>query len=120
MTYNLFIDDMRNPSDVLLCLGKKWAIAHSKAEAVEIVNELGMPEFISFDHDMTDAHYNGDYSDGQTGADIAFTLVQLFNGVMCDYEVHSLNPDARKRIHDAIMSAKTMTKNPAGAGLGLG
>ena len=114
MTYNLFIDDMRYPADVTACLGKKWVVARSKAEAEWLVEQNGMPDFISFDHDMTDAHYGKDYSDGMTGADIAYTLTRLFGGVMCDYQVHSLNPDASNRIHDAIKRATNSAQKDEG------
>jgi hypothetical protein len=105
MSYNLFIDDYRNPRDVPNCDGKIWEVVRSLDEAAEFVSEFGPPDFISFDHDMTEPHYGNDYSDGQTGADIAFVLCRLLGGALCDYQVHSLNPQAPKRIADAIRRA---------------
>ena len=110
MSYNLFIDDMRYPEDVTACLGKKWVIARNMSEVEWLVDQSGPPDFVSFDHDMTDAHYGGNYSDGQTGADIAFVLIRLLGGQMCDYQVHSLNPDGARRIHDAIKRAALAKK----------
>lgn len=48
MGYNLFIDDERFPPDD----GRKWIIARSSAEAISIFEDRGVPDFISFDHDL--------------------------------------------------------------------
>jgi hypothetical protein len=50
MSYNLFIDDLRDPSYVND--GKDYVIVRSTNEAIEIVKEKGLPGFISFDHDL--------------------------------------------------------------------
>lgn len=106
MTYNLFIDDYRKPNDVVSCLDREWVIARSAEQVSKIVSEMGMPDFISFDHDMTDLHYAQDYSDGLTGAHIAYSLCRFFGCEMPPYQVHSWNPEAPARIADAIEKAK--------------
>ena len=46
MTYKLFIDDERYPTD------NTYLIARSSAEAIHVLNRYGIPESISFDHDL--------------------------------------------------------------------
>jgi hypothetical protein len=106
MGYNLFIDDMRLPQDVNRCLGRDWLIARNMEDVIRIVIEHGKPDFISFDHDMEESHYGGDYSCKRTGADIAELLVEMCGGEIPSYQVHSLNPDGPQRIYDAIKKAK--------------
>ena len=48
MTYKLFIDDERWPADD----GTEWVIARSSEDAIAAVESLGVPDFISFDHDL--------------------------------------------------------------------
>ena len=97
----LFIDDIRNPAEVQSCWGgDPWIVARSAEEALAAIQERGAPALISYDHDMTDAHYGGDYSDGKTGADIARAIAREIGPHA--YQVHSLNPAAGHRIADAI------------------
>lgn len=51
MKWNLFIDDERNPETIYL-LGEYWTIARSSEQATNLVKEKGMPDAISFDHDL--------------------------------------------------------------------
>jgi hypothetical protein len=44
--YSLFIDDLRDPAN------KTDVIARSSGEAIAIVSALGMPDHISYDHDL--------------------------------------------------------------------
>ena len=84
MTYKLFLDDERDPpSD-----NTYWIIARSSSEAIELVKTKGIPDFISFDHDLG-------------GDDTAMKFIWfLINGHMdgslesfpTDYYVHSQNP----------------------------
>jgi hypothetical protein len=48
MSYQLFIDDERDPPDD----GWEWIIARSSAEAIMTFHNLGCPEHVSFDHDL--------------------------------------------------------------------
>lgn len=50
MLYKLFIDDERFPP-ISWC-DQQAVIARSSQEAIECVSNLGMPQFISFDHDL--------------------------------------------------------------------
>ena len=63
-TYNLFLDDFRVPADAFNYLGnpiylkKDWVIVRSYDEFVKYIEENGLPEVISFDHDLADFHYD--------------------------------------------------------------
>ena len=62
--YNLFLDDVRTPEDTFkytdqpLYLMEDWLIARNYDEFVKGIEELGLPEIVSFDHDLADFHYN--------------------------------------------------------------
>lgn len=45
---NLFIDDERFPPSN----GQTWHVVRSTAEAIEYVSKKGVPDLISFDHDL--------------------------------------------------------------------
>lgn len=59
MSYNLFLDDFRVPMDVLRYMpkyqyyvDKEWDIVRNYDEFVKIVTEKGIPQAVSFDHDL--------------------------------------------------------------------
>jgi hypothetical protein len=55
VVYNLFIDDIRNPDAVQLSpswLGMDVEIVRTVEHAYEIIRNRGLPERISFDHDL--------------------------------------------------------------------
>jgi hypothetical protein len=71
MEYRLFLDDFRDPRDAFFYKGfpiynDDWIVVRSYNEFVKKVEELGIPEAVSFDHDLADAHYEKisfDYND---------------------------------------------------------
>lgn len=61
MEYSLFLDDERHvgdvtwvqyPADVL-----PWAIVRDYNGFVDAIERMGVPKYISFDHDLADMHY---------------------------------------------------------------
>jgi hypothetical protein len=50
LTWNLFLDDIRNPDYVND--GREYVLARSFDEAVELVKAKGLPSHIAFDHDL--------------------------------------------------------------------
>lgn len=68
--YNLFLDDYRNPKDAFLYDEEKslhqasglsdwqWVIVRNYDQFVAYIEETGIPEVISFDNDLSDAHMN--------------------------------------------------------------
>lgn len=61
--YNLFLDDFRMPSDAFNYMGlpiynlEEWIIVRNYYAFITLVEKKGIPEIISFDHDLADIHY---------------------------------------------------------------
>lgn len=113
--YKLFLDDVREPKDCLsymhLRIGAKnpiyledWIIAKCYQDFIDIVNEMGIPEFVSYDHDLADKHYINDTNDNykeRTGYDCAKWLKDYCRtkGIQHpQYAVHSMNPVGTENI----------------------
>lgn len=125
MKYNLFLDDVRGPADakwVKLPNDERWIIARSYGEFVDVIEQRGLPEFVSFDHDLTEHHYKAslleneklsasvDYGPEKTGFDAAKWLVNYCRSKglkFPNYAVHSLNQAAGERIQAYISEYKS-------------
>ena len=89
----LFIDDERFPVE------ESWVIVRSSQEAIEWVTKNGLPEFISFDHDLG-------------GEDTSMIFVHWFINYMLDnkikdevpFFVHSQNPIGKRNIEGLLLS----------------
>jgi hypothetical protein len=121
----LFLDDFRNPKDAFTLViphlkifwEDGWDIVRSYDEFVSWIEANGLPDFISFDHDLADEHYEDvmnnpklDYSQyrEKTGLDCAKWLVDwcVDNKLsLPDYAVHSANPPGRRNIEQYLVSA---------------
>lgn len=113
-TTHLFLDDLRVPGDVtwVKIPSVEWHIVRSYDEAVLWVKNYGIPNFISFDHDLgwekLDTNENGiivvtDPDKEKSGYDFAKWLVEydLYTGHMPSdfaFTVHSMNPVGAKNI----------------------
>ena len=85
----LFIDDLRNP------INDEWIVVRSSQEAIEWLSKNGIPDCISFDHDLG-------------GEDTAIVIVNWMIERLLDehlvfpkgftYIVHSANPVGRENI----------------------
>jgi sulfur relay (sulfurtransferase) DsrF/TusC family protein len=128
MSYNLFLDDFREPVDSFYYLGNPtynildWKIVRNYDEFVKMIQENGIPETISFDHDLENSEewmdiigYEGIYmvsnfgrilrtkkSKGTTGNNILTPLknisglyVTLYN---CGKNIH-------KKIHRLVLES---------------
>ena len=106
MSYKLFLDDVRRPEDVkwIELPPGPWGIVRNYADFVLAVENRGMPDHISFDHDLADEHYKnqgGVKFTEKTGYDCVKWLCEycaLFGYRLPKYTVHSLNPVGRDRI----------------------
>lgn len=117
--YNLFLDDVRIPSQVTwvdIPSSQHYTLVRSYKEFVETVNLLGIPRFVCYDHDLSDAHYG----DGLHGDDIDYTKYEEKTGYDCakflvhecfikgvkhpPYVVHSMNPIGAKNIISYVES----------------
>ena len=62
--YNLFLDDFRNVEDAHMYFPipeyatKEWVVVRNYDEFVKHIEENGLPEMVSFDHDLADVHYD--------------------------------------------------------------
>lgn len=104
--YFLFLDDERVPQQVtwVKSVGAydsyTWEIVRSFDQFVACVQEKGLPEFISFDHDLGDTHANE-----RTGHTCAKWLVDycLDHNAACPlFVVHSQNPEGARNIHGLL------------------
>ena len=105
--YNLFLDDIRMPLDVYfyinnpIYLKNNWTIIRNYNEFVGYITKNGLPQTVSFDHDLADIHYKRqnqiiDYNsyDEKTGYDCAKWLIDYCidnNKDVPDYFIHSMN-----------------------------
>lgn len=90
MTYTLFLDDERFPTD------ENSVIVRTFNEAVDYVNKNGTPKHVDFDHDL---------GFGRTGYHFAMWLCERAldgEGFPESYDVHSQNPIGRKKIIDLM------------------
>lgn len=118
----LFLDDIRHNYDALEMLNyeiykDKWHIVRNYDEFIKYITKNGLPDIISFDHDLADAHYtpkeywtdyhkSKEYQDSlvyeeKTGLDCAKWLINYCldkNLKLPKYLVHSANPVGRDNI----------------------
>lgn len=110
MSYKLFIDD--DPSRAVGHFvpekhwSGEWVRAASFNEMVAVVSRRGMPELVSYDHDLSDEHYDpevpqSDYRE-KTGLDCAKWMASAFRelGMIHPHPflVHSMNPGGKANI----------------------
>lgn len=118
----MFLDDERHPWGVtwVELPNAVWEVVRNFEEFTYSIETRGVPKFITFDHDLADAHYvamldevngkEGDYGPEKTGYECAKWLVDYCIDKEIkfpEYRVHSMNPIGAKRIIDYIEWAKT-------------
>jgi hypothetical protein len=118
MSYNLFLDDERVPHKTTWVSLPSyndwdWVIVRNFDQFVAAIRERGLPNFISFDHDLAEEHYNEgrlglpprkDYKE-KTGMSCANWLINycVSSGVnIPPFAVHSFNPVGRENIRKAL------------------
>lgn len=105
---NLFLDDERNPINVtwVPMPNVNWTIVRSFEEFKDAIRKNGLPELISFDHDLGDEAYQEAFKNNlktfdytkvkeKTGYDCAIWLVNycLDRRIpLPKYLVHTMNP----------------------------
>ena len=113
MSYNLFLDDLREPN-LFLKDTRTWVVVCTYNQFVDIITKQGLPGFISFDHDLASEHYNdqsADYSKfkEQTGYDCAKWLVEYCmraSEQLPKWQVHSMNSVGRHNINAILTRYK--------------
>lgn len=96
MNWKLFLDDERDVRILYPNNHDEFLVARNLKEAIMLIDELGCPEFVSFDHDL---------GVNETGYELAQFLIKLdldmygkFIPKMFDFHVHSANPVGRSNI----------------------
>lgn len=128
----LFLDDFRNPDHCFsyvkamgirpdVYLGQ-WEVVRSHNEFVKFIETYGLPEEISFDHDLAEEHYGNEITDSMewreyhekqdremTGYDAAKWLVEYCNQFKLPLPkcyCHSMNPVGRANIMKLLTATK--------------
>jgi hypothetical protein len=132
----LFLDDIRIPKDAIGLVSSNlnqiywdndWSVVRNYFEFCNYIQKFGLPDFISFDHDLADDHYNDLFSDEnwskndndivlkydeykeKTGYECAKWLVDwcLENKKsLPECVVHSANPVGKQNIETYLNNAK--------------
>lgn len=118
----LYLDDLRIPKDSIGFVPDKlnqfywsndWVIVRNFWEFCNYIQKFGLPDFISFDHDLADEHYVSDlnYDDynEKTGYEAAKWLVDYcFDNKkpLPDFVVHSANTVGKVNIESYLNNAK--------------
>lgn len=68
MSYSIFLDDERIPTDVtwLKLPETRWYVARTYQAFIDGIKLQGMPEYITFDHDLQDFNEDGSENTGYT------------------------------------------------------
>ena len=60
MSYKLFLDDLRIPTDIYPnTINEDWVIIRNLTDFKKTVETMGVPEYISFDNDLGDSLEEG-------------------------------------------------------------
>lgn len=94
--YSLFIDDLRNISYLGNVETENWKIARSSFEAKKVVLQFGIPDFISFDHDLGENDTSMVFLKWWTG--------QYPETPFPKFHIHSSNPVGKMNIESFILS----------------
>lgn len=127
MSYRLFLDDIREPKNVDWLPPTGWTIVRSYDAFVKTITEQGLPDFISFDHDLADEHMedymlnvkrqgkiNYEKYKEKTGMSCAKWLVEYCLDKGCPLPlctVHSANTVGRENITSLLNNFKRFQTN---------
>lgn len=116
----LFLDDIRNPPEAIglvsleleqIYLQGDWCIVRSYFDFCKSIQKSGLPDLISFDHDLADDRYKlypDDSYTEKTGYECAKWLVDWClenNKQLPKFVVHSANPVGKKNIEMYLNNA---------------
>ena len=131
MSYNLFLDDQRNPEDAylddshVLLVDKSrindWVIVRNYEAFVSTIEKRGMPDRVSFDHDLAIEHIRYFIEHTLTTGYIEYENFSIKTGKHCadylvskifeiDYPgpicyIHTANHIGRKEIRKSLFRA---------------
>ena len=118
--YNIFLDDIRVPTDVTwanIPADQHYSLVRSYKEFVDLITlRREVPKYVCYDHDLADTHYGHGLNNNEipyesykekTGYDAAKWLVNycMERGIKHPpYVVHSMNPIGKQNIESYINS----------------
>lgn len=128
MSYNLFLDDLRNPVDAYLYDEKTslfeatfkldWVTVRDYDSFVQCITERGLPDIVSFDHDLHFEHVRHyaehtigtgyieyeifKHKTGKHAAEFLVNFVKQTNNLMPVCFVHSANDHGRRNIKQVL------------------
>ena len=117
MSYNLFLDDFRNPEDCVTYMqtaiytNLEWIIVRNYYAFITIIQNKGIPNIISFDHDLADQHYDKEIIKGQSYDEI-YDLFDEKTGYHCALWLINYCIDNEEEIPNEIF---IHSMNPAGS-----
>lgn len=116
----LFLDDIRNPNEAIglvhsdldhFYIQGDWLIVRNYFDFCGLIQKSGLPDLISFDHDLADDGYKlypDDSYTEKTGYECAKWLVDWClenNKQLPKFVVHSANPVGKKNIEIYLNNA---------------
>jgi len=136
----LYLDDYRSPIDCVKYMHQKigklnpiyleqdWVIVRNYIDFIWYIQKNGLPDLISFDHDLAAGHYHRNMQEGninydtddfqdddnKTGYHCAQWLVEycMQNKLkLPDWIVHSMNPSGTKNIESLLTSFDKFQEN---------
>ena len=115
--YNLFLDDLRIPTDVTwanIPVDQHYSLVRSYKEFVDLITLRGVPMYVCYDHDLADC----DNIKEMTGYDCAKWLVEHFYDKNPDWI--SLGRLQKKTVGFNFPTVYTHSANPIGSANILG
>lgn len=131
----LFLDDMRVPFDCLSYMkpnvrhiyeDDNWDVVRTYDDFVGYIGYFGLPDLISFDHDLADEHYSPAMYDGNDRYNQLYDSFKEKTGYECAkwlceyctdkklplpmYIVHSMNPTGKENILTVLDSYRNKFK----------
>ncbi len=85
----LWLDDLR-PAPTFRDSGVDWLWVKTAQEAIDVLRDNEVI-FASLDHDLSDEHYNGDYTKHNTGLDVLDFLEEFGHWPEDGIRIHTMN-----------------------------
>ncbi|PWN65023.1 hypothetical protein C1631_020605 [Chryseobacterium phosphatilyticum] len=113
----LFLDDIRYPVEAYqytkqdIFLRKDWHIVRNYGQFINRILEKGLPEMISFDHDLADLKQDSSEFVEKTGYDCAKWLIEYCLDHSLNipkFYCHSMNPVGKENIESLLKNFKKM------------
>lgn len=121
LNYNLFLDDERKVEDVswIVYPPCEWIVVRSYQQFVDVIIQSGVPQRVSFDHDLADQHYAEYVNSTKTGFFNYNKILEKTGYHACkwliehclekkipfpEYYIHTMNPIGKTNIQSLIDS----------------